>query len=243
MRKKVCLIGGGYWGKNYIRLLLTLQKYFEFVAFVEKNTDIINNFKLNYPNIEVYDDISYIIDKVECCIIATPVSTHYEIAKYCLNKNKHVMIEKPLTDNVNNSQELTDLANEKNKILMVNFTPLFTEPYKWIFERYKDKLNEIRFVNCRRSNLGIIRNDCNVIIDLTCHDIAMLINLLGEPIKVNAIGKSFVSNNIDTISINLEFPNNIIGHIYTSWIDNKKQREFSLICENERIEYDDTNSI
>ena len=240
MKITIALVGSGYWGKNYLKHLTSNNDKFNFIGLVEKNESLRNSYKSKY-NIDVYDDVSEIIDKCDNFIIATPVKIHFPIAKYLLENKKNIMVEKPLTHSYALSKELGDMAHKNGCKLMTNFTPIFTEPFKFIKEYLKNKLDKIRFISLRRSNLGMIRKDCDVIIDLSCHDIALLYSLIGKiPNKIYPIGKDFYGYGVDMVSVNMEF-DNFITHVYTSRIDNLKQREFVIITEDERITYDDTN--
>jgi len=242
MKLNICLVGAGYWGRNYIKLLQSMGKYFNFIGIVEKSKSIKENLKENY-NIEIFDDIDETLDKADCYIIATPVFTHFDLAKKCLENKKHIMVEKPLTETYQKTKILTTLAEENGVKIMTNFTPIYTEPIKFIKSYLKDKKEKIRYISLRRSNLGLIRNDCDVVIDLTCHDISLLMFLIGEqPLEVYPIAKGFISKDIDMISINMKY-DNFIANIYTSRIDNLKQRELVIITEDERITYDDTNLV
>jgi len=180
-------------------------------------------------------------------LIATPVFTHYDIAKNCLENGKHVIVEKPLTNSISKSRELLTIANKYSKRIFVNFTPLYTDPFNFLCKRYENSRQDIFFINCSRCNLGIIRKDCNVVEDLTCHDIAMLIYFLQDYPDINSIkcyGKKCFSDNIDMITIQMFFPKHkILCNLYTSWVDNEKKREFSIIARNEKIIYDDIKTI
>jgi len=240
------LIGAGYWGKNFIKLLNNMKNMYNFVGIVEKNTSLTENIKNMYPNINVYEDYTQTYDLCDIYLIATPVNTHFQIAKDCLENGKHVIVEKPLTDNYQKSKELIDISNKYCKRIFVNFTPVYTDPYDFICNRYKDALNKIHYIESQRCNLGIIRNDCNVVHDLTCHDIAMVIYFLNEMPEISSINvsaKKCISNNVDLVSIDMYFPaNNILCHFYTSWVDNDKKRCFSIISEDEKLIYDDTKT-
>tara|TARA_Y100000389_G_C17388930_1_gene478703 strand:- start:313 stop:1275 length:963 start_codon:yes stop_codon:yes gene_type:complete len=243
----IILIGAGYWGKNFIKLLNNMKSIYNFKGIVEKNMTIIKDISDAYPNIDVYEDYTHTFDFCDIYLIATPVSTHFQITKKCLENGKHVIVEKPLTDNYDKTKELLDIANKYNKRIFVNFTPIYTDPFNFIYNRYNNKLNEIYYIECQRCNLGLIRNDCNVIHDLTCHDIAMVIYFLNELPDISTInvsGKKCISDNIDLVSIDMFFSkNNILCHFYTSWIDNDKKRCFSIVSENEKLIYDDTKTI
>jgi predicted dehydrogenase len=242
MKYNICLIGSGYWGRNYIKLLQGMNEMFNFVGIVEKSERIKNDIQNKY-NIRVFNDIEDTFELCDCYIIATPVSTHFDLAKVCLENNKNIMVEKPLTDSLEKTKILTDLALEKNLKLMTNFTPIYTEPIKFIKNYIKDKKDKIRYISLRRSNLGLIRNDCDVILDLSCHDISLLLFLIDDeyPEEIYPIGKAFINKDVDMVSINMKYKN-FIANIYTSRIDNLKQRELVIITEDERITYDDTNT-
>ena len=243
----IILIGAGYWGKNFIKLLNNMKHMYNFKGVVELNEDIIKDIRNIYPNLTLYSDYTQTFDIADIYLIATPVSTHFKIAKNCLENNKHIFVEKPLTDNIIKSQELINIANKYNKQIFVNYTPIYTDPFNYICNRYSSKLDEIYYIECQRCNLGIIRNDCNVINDLTCHDIAILLYFLDEMPDLSNItisGKKCISNNYDLVSIDLFFPkNNILCHLYTSWVDNDKKRSVSIVSKNEKLIYDDTKTI
>lgn len=241
------LIGCGYWGKNYIKLLNNINNMYNFIGISELNPTIIYDVKKSYPNINIYENYKDAFDLVDICIVATPISTHYSIIKSCLKNNKHVIVEKPFTDNYQKSLELHNLAKKNNLHIFINFTPIYTNPYSYIYDNYKNKLNDIFYINCIRTNLGIIRSDCNVIRDLTCHDIAMVIYLLDELPDKNSIQvttRKCYSNNIDVAFINMNFlKNNILCSFYTSWVDNKKERSFTIVSKNDKLIYNDTDTI
>jgi predicted dehydrogenase len=242
MKISMALVGAGYWGKNYLKHMVSNRDTIEFIGLVEKNQEIRKQYEEKFK-IKTYDDITEILDTCDNFIIATPVLTHYKICKFLLENCKNIMVEKPLTESYSLSKELVDLSNKNNCKIMTNFTPVYTEPFKFIKNYLKDKKDKIRYISIRRSNLGIIRKDCNVVIDLTCHDIALLYSLIGEhPIKIHNIQKDFYGYGSDIISINIEYEKFIVN-IYTSRIDNVKQREFVIITEDERITYDDNNNI
>ena len=242
MKINIALVGSGYWGKNFLKHLTSNYDKFNFIGLVEKSKELRDINKLKY-NINVYENLSDIIDKCDNFIIATPVKTHFQIAKYLLENKKNIMVEKPLTEDYELTKILLDLSIKNNCKMMCNFTPIYTESFKFIKNYLKNKKHKIRFISLRRSNLGIIRKECNVIIDLTCHDIALLYSLTGIlPKNIKTIGKDFYKYGLDMVSINLEY-DDFLAYIYTSRIDNLKQRELVIITEDERITYDDTNTI
>ena len=138
----ISLIGSGYWGKNFLKHLTTNKDKFNFIGLVEKNETLRNEYKIKY-GINVFDDVNEIIDICDNYIIATPVNTHYSIAKFLLQNKKNIMVEKPLTESYELTEELHQLALKNNCKIMTNFTPIYTEPFKYIKNYLKDKLDKI----------------------------------------------------------------------------------------------------
>ena len=125
--KNIAIVGYGYWGKNLVRNFYNLEGcYIEYVC--EKNEKNANNCSTIYPNINVVDNFETLLNdqNVDAIVIATPVDTHYQLAKDALLHGKHVLVEKPLTSSYKESKELVEIAIEKNKILMVDHTFLYT---------------------------------------------------------------------------------------------------------------------
>lgn len=243
---KVILIGAGYWGKNFLRVLNELKEYYDFIGVVELDEKIRKSISIKYPNLKIFKDYTKTKNLCDIYLIATPISKHYEISKWCLENNSNIIVEKPLTDSVKKTEDLIEISKKYKRKIFVNFTPIYTDPYNFIIERYKNKTENIHYIECRRSNLGIIRNDCSVIEDLTCHDLSMLYCMLNEMPCENSIkvlGNKVYSDNIDFVCIQMKFPkSNIIVSLYTSWVDNEKKRLFSIIGKDEKLTYDDTKT-
>ncbi len=233
------LIGCGYWGKNYIRIINELSDKFKLFAIIEVNQEINKNLKINYPQLLITNNINEVIDNIDCAIIATPINTHYEIAKYLIQKNKHILIEKPFTGSNKLSSEIISMI--KNNIVMIGYTMPFIKGFDYLKNYIKGHCSDIKYIYAKRTNFGIIRKDCNVIYDLSCHDIAAVLYLLNEmPLWVNAVANNYINNDVyDIVFITLGFNNNIIFHLYTSWIDSYKQREFTVITDKYRISFND----
>jgi predicted dehydrogenase len=239
---RVALVGVGYWGKNYVRVLSELSDKVSLVGLVDsRGHEYLTKWKRD--GLKLVDDLDKIIDELDCVIIATPARTHYNLVKKCIQAGKHVLVEKPLTLSTYESSELVELADKMKIILMVGFTVLFIQGFKFLQNYVHDK-GGIYYVYAKRTNLGIVRTDCDVVHDLTSHDIATVISLMKgvEPTEVCAMGGSYVNSAINDVSfITLKYPNNVVINLHTSWIDSKKCRELVVVSKDYRIEFDDTN--
>ena len=198
----VGVIGYGYWGPNIVRnffsaanctvktvadgrpeRLAVLAKIFPTINGVAKAEDIIND------------------TAIDAVVIATPVFTHFALAKKALENGKHVLIEKPMTSTVAEAEELIELAEKKGLTLMADHTFLYTGAVQKMKELIEDKtIGEPQYFDSSRINLGLFQPDVNVLWDLAPHDISILTYLITEtPMSINATGISHTHNNIENI--------------------------------------------
>lgn len=228
----LAIVGYGYWGKNLVRNFYYLDGcHIEYVC--EKNIKTAEKCSSTYPNINVVDDVETLLNdqNVDAIVIATPVDTHYQLAKDALLHSKHVLVEKPLTSSYKEAKELVYIALEKNKILMVDHTFLYTGAVMKLKELVDDNnLGDIQYVDSTRINLGLFQHDVNVLWDLAPHDISISSYLLRKkPISVQATGVSHTKNEIENIAyLTLKYENNIIAHFNCSWVSPVKIRQMLI---------------
>ncbi len=239
MKKKINLglIGLGSWGKNYFRIFSDLKK---------SNIKLICDKKIKniYGSIFTKYSSDLINSKeIDAVVISTEAKSHFKLAHDALMKGKHVLVEKPLTTNHFSSEKLTKLAKSKKKVLMVGHTFLYNEAIKKIKKIIKsNSIGKIYYINCRRTHIGPIRKDVNVIWDLASHDISIINYLLDDsPNKTFSVGAKHISKNLDVSYINLFYKNKIIGNIHVSWEDSNKSRIVEIIGSKARIVFDDLN--
>jgi predicted dehydrogenase len=181
---------------------------------------------------------------VDGVVIATPVRMHYHLAKEALLQGKHVLVEKPLTANVAEAEELAELAQKQQRILMVGHTfeysPAVNELRKLV---QNGDLGKIYCVEAERLNLGLFRNDINVIWDLAPHDISILLYVLGkkpEQIKVQA--HAHLQPRIHDIAhLDFGYADGMTAHIHISWLHPCKIRRVTVMGDEKMAVYDDTN--
>jgi predicted dehydrogenase len=177
-------------------------------------------------------------------VIAAPVREHYRLAREALLHNKHVLVEKPLTDSVETAEDLVALARERQRILMVGHTfeysPAVNELKKMI--EHGD-LGRIYRIEAERVNLGLFRNDINVIWDLAPHDISILLYLLQkEPTQVKVQAHAHLQSHIEDVAhLDLTFADGMAAHIHVSWLHPCKIRKVTIIGDLRMAVYDDTN--
>jgi predicted dehydrogenase len=204
--------------------------------------------KTHYPEIETVTDIESVIDdkSIDAVAIATPVKTHYPIAKRFLEAGKHTFIEKPMAISAETCQDLIDIAEARSLALMVGHTFIYTSTIRKIKELIASgDIGEVMYISSRRLNLGLFQNDINVAWDLAPHDISIILFLLEqEPVSINCQGKAHLSPGIeDVTSMTLNFPNGSFAVIQSSWIDPRKVREMTIVGTKKMILFDDTEPL
>jgi predicted dehydrogenase len=231
-RIRVGMIGSGYWGPNLIRNFVDIQKS-ELVMVADLKPDRLDKIRRNYPTVlttEIYQDLFN--QKLDAVVIATPPSTHFPIAKDCLEHGLNVLVEKPLTLSSVHAQELIELAEKKDLVLMVGHTFLYNAAVVTMKDLInRGELGQIYYLDAARLNLGLFSHDLSVLWDLAPHDISILLFLLDKlPQAVSAHGSSCAFNGIhDVAYVNMIFPENIMAHIHVSWLDPCKVRRVTVV--------------
>ena len=227
---KVAVVGYGYWGPNLLRNLNN-QDAFEVTYLVEKRADRIAAAQGVYPKLKGSEDLANILSEIDAVVIATPVFTHFELAKLALENGVHVLLEKPMTSSVEESKTLINLSKEKGLALMVDHTFLYTGAVRKMKDLVDSgSIGDINYVDSTRINLGLFQPDVNVLWDLAPHDISIVNYLLGEdPISVQATGISHTNNEIENIAyLTINYPDNKIVHFNCSWSSPVKIRQMLI---------------
>ncbi|MFQ5982852.1 MAG: Gfo/Idh/MocA family protein [Woeseiaceae bacterium] len=240
---KVGVIGYGYWGPNLVRNFYALeQSTVTMVAeLAEENLQKVEKF---YPAIRTTLNASELIEspEVDAVAIATPVSSHHELAKAALLGRKHVFIEKPLARTSEQARDLISLAREHQVVLMVDHTFVYTGAVRKMRELLvQGVLGDLYYFDSARINLGLLQQDINVLWDLATHDLSILLYLIDEsPATVQALGYHHVTSTQDEMaSLNLNYPSGFHAHIRVSWLSPVKMRLTLLGGSKKMIVYDD----
>ena len=239
----IAIIGLGYWGPNLLRNFSNNNKC-NIITVCDLDVSKIRIFKSEYKNINFTNDINKIYNdvRINAIVIATPVNTHFNIAKKSLLMGKHVFVEKPLTDSSNKCEILIELAKKKSLSLFVDHTFIYTEAVnKMKSISSKKDFGNILYYDSTRINLGLIQNDINVLWDLAVHDLAILNYIKKEkPIQVSAIGhKHFNSKPVTAAYMTLKYRTNFIAHINVNWLSPVKIRKTILAGSKKMIVYND----
>ena len=243
----VAIVGCGYWGVNYVRVFDQLPE--TFVAVIcDKNVERLVEIGERFPDAAVTHDVEQMLQMptVDVVVVATGATTHYPVVKRCLEANKPVLVEKPMTTTVEESLDLVKTAQERNLTLMVGHIFLYNSGVEKVRELVEHPdMGQLYYLYSRRTNLGPIRHDVNALWDLAPHDISVFNELVGEmPVWVSATGSKLLGNAREDVGfITLGYRNNVIGNIHVSWADPNKVREMVVVGSNKRIVFDDTQAL
>lgn len=238
------VIGYGYWGPHLVRNLGTMpHSVMRFVADLDGDRLTQARQAFSGPRLTFTQDAGELFaSDIDAVIVATPVRTHFALAKQALLAGKHVFVEKPLAVTVDEVEELVALAAERNLALMVGYTFLYHRSVREL-RRMLDagELGKLYYIDAQRLNLGLYRPDVNVVWDLAPHDLSMLRYLLdADPVSVRADGASHVAPGIeDIVYIHLRYADGLAAHLQVSWLHPTKVRRFTLVGDRKMAVYDD----
>ncbi len=240
---RIGVIGYGYWGPNLVRNCFETPGV-EVCCVSDLRTDRLALVATRYPTIRTSQNSRELIEdpSIDAVAIATPVSTHYDLALRALQEGKHVLVEKPLASNTEQVQRLMELAQKRNLVLMVDHTFVYTGAVRKIRELVDTGgLGEIYYYDSVRVNLGLFQHDVNVLWDLAVHDLSIMDYVLPfRPCAVSATGLSHVPGGTENIAyMTLFFEGSQIAHIHANWLAPVKLRRTLIGASRKMIVYDD----
>lgn len=241
INKKICVIGGGRWGKNHINTLCELG-YLS--GIVEANSDKLKKLLEIYP-VSGYTSLEEALeDGFDGYTIATPAILHFETAKKILKTGKPVMVEKPMTLSSQSSLELVEIAKANNAQLMVGHVLLFHPAIRKIKELIDfGMIGDLYYLYSTRLNLGTVRTEENVFWSFAPHDISVIDYLVGNlSIEIESKGSKYLQSNIyDYTLTQLTYPNNVNAHIFVSWLHPFKEQRLVVVGSKGMISFDDSS--
>jgi len=238
----IAVIGCGYWGPNLARIFSQVDNI-ELHTCCDQDESKLKKMKSTYPYIKTSKDYQEVLNdpEVNAVALAIPAAHHYDLAKQALLAGKHVLLEKPITQNSQEAEELIKLAKEKNLILMVDHTFEYhpaIRKMKKIIE--SGELGEVYYITANWLNLGLLQPDVNVSFDLATHIFSIINYLTGlQPVSVKAVGEHYVRDKIEEmININVEYPNKIMAVVNVSWLEPCKVRRMTIVGSRKMLVFD-----
>ncbi|QIR40502.1 Gfo/Idh/MocA family oxidoreductase [Tolypothrix sp. PCC 7910] len=240
---KIGVIGYGYWGPNLVRNFSEIPGA-EIKTVSDFKPELLAKVQARYPKINVTTDCRdiYTDPTIDAVVIATPVSTHFDLALSALKAGKHVLVEKPMTVSSEQAMRLIDEAEKRNLVLMVDHTFVYTGAVRKMRDLVvSNALGDIYYYDSVRVNLGLFQHDVNVIWDLAVHDLSIMSYVLqSQPYAVSATGMSHVPGEPENIAyLTLFFESNLMAHIHVNWLAPVKVRRTLIGGSQKMIVFDD----
>ena len=238
---RIAQVGLGQWGKNLAR---NFDRLAELVWLCDVEDERQAEAAQLYPSARVTSSFDDVLadESVEAVVVATPVPTHYELARRALEAGKHVFVEKPPAMRGAEMEELCDLAEERSLVLMPGHLLLYHPGVQKLKEIVDSgELGEVLYVYGNRQNLGTFRTNENALWSLGVHDLSVLLYLIEEePSEVRAHGNAFLSRGVeDVVFCYLRFPSGKMAHMHLSWLDPHKIRRITVVGNERMAVFDD----
>jgi predicted dehydrogenase len=237
------IIGLGYWGPNYARVLHELGR--STLAWAcDARADALDLIRARYPEARLTTDAAEVLSdpEVDAVIVATPTSTHAELTLAALASGKHVLCEKPLAFTAAECDRVIEAAASAGRVLMVGHTFIFNPAVRRMKELVSNGVvGGIRYCHAARTGLGPIRQDVNALWDLAPHDVSIILDLFDrDPVEVVAVGESYLREGTeDVVFVTLRLEDHVLANIHVSWIDPHKTRRLTVIGERQMLVFDD----
>ena len=232
---KIGVLGAGHLGKIHLKILQDLTDQYELVGFHDPDLIKAEDAQSKF-GIRNYDDVQSLIDAADVIDIVTPTLNHFDCTKSAIENAKHVFVEKPITNTVEEADELLKLIQSSGCKLQVGhverFNPAFVASKSYIFNPM--------FIECHRLSPFQPRGtDVSVVLDLMIHDLDIILSLVNSPVKnIHASGVTVISDNPDIANARIEFENGCVANLTASRISMKTMRKSRFFQDNGYISVD-----
>lgn len=243
MMTGIAVIGVGHWGPHLVRNFHD-HPMSRVLWVVDADPSRLKAIGERFRDVTVTSDANEALGdrRVDAVVVATPSSTHFELAKSALDSGKHVLVEKPVTTTAASARQLCQLADAVGRVLMVGHVFLFNPAIR-AAKAHIDRgdIGRLLYASMRRTNLGPVRGDVNAAWDLASHDISIANDWMGRgPVAVAATGGSWVNPGVeDAVFATLRYPADVLVHIEASWLNPRKMRQIAVVGESAMLTVDD----
>jgi predicted dehydrogenase len=236
-------VGLGYWGPNLARNFDRLAGA-DLAWLCDESGDALERFVRAFPGARSTSSLDDLLrdESLDAVVLATPVSTHADLAQRVLEAGKHCFVEKPLGQSVDEAERVVDAARSSERILMVGHLLEYHPGVEKLGELIQSgDLGAVRYIYSNRLNLGKLRRDENALWSLGAHDVSVILRLAAEePYECRAVGESYVNPGVeDVVFCYLRFPSGLAAHLHLSWLDPHKERRFTVVGSQRMATFDD----
>jgi len=242
MDRRICVVGGGRWGRNHIRTLSEMGC----LGGIVETDDAARRELADKYSVTTYPSITEAVgDSFDGFTICTPAATHAELAEYLIRRGRHVLVEKPLALNVGDANNLARLASQFEVTLMVGHLMLFHPAIRKMKSLMDSgKIGKTQYLYSNRLNLGAVRTEENILWSFAPHDISIFQYFVGtQPIEMLSRGGAFLQSHLhDTTMTLLRYDQNVVGHIFVSWLHPFKEHRLVVIGSKGMLVFEDASS-
>jgi UDP-2-acetamido-3-amino-2,3-dideoxy-glucuronate N-acetyltransferase len=245
MKKNVAVVGCGYWGRNLVRNFADLGAIH---TVCDTNAEILAEIKAKYPQINVETEYACVLqnESIAGVVIASPAVLHYRMAKESLLADKDTFVEKPLSLKIEEGKELVEIAEAREKVLMVGHLMEYHPAVVKLKEMMDNgELGKTQYIYSNRLNLGKIRTEENILWSFAPHDVSVILYLLGleMPDRVSTHGGYYIHSDIaDVTMTTMDFSSGVKTHIFVSWLHPYKEQRLVVIGDRKMAEFNDTSA-
>ena len=242
---RLAIVGAGHWGPNLISNFSNSSRSVV-SRVVDRDEERLAAVSKRFPAVVASQSFGDAVEdpEIDAIVIATPTRTHFELAAQALEAGKHVLVEKPMTDSLESSEELCQLAKRRGRVLMVGHVFVYNSAARQV-KRYvtAGELGRIYYISMVRTNLGPIRVDVDAAWDLAAHDISVANYWLDSfPAAVSAVGGAWVNPGVaDAVFATLRYPGDVLVNLHASWLNPRKARDITLVGDKKMLTFDDVN--
>ena len=243
MMINVNVIGAGRWGPNLIRGFYNLPNVC--VRMVcdrdERRLELVRR---RFHELETTTDVERALTDpdADAVVIATPVRSHFDLARKALEAGQHVLVEKPLCPDVEQCETLQSMADARGRVLAVGHVFLFNAGIRRVREYIQSgELGRIYYIHASRTNLGPVRDDVNALWDLASHDLSIFQYWLGTtPQEVSAHGECYLGHEVEDVMVgSFRYPGGVLACIHASWLNPRKVREITVVGDRKMVVWND----
>lgn len=243
---RVGIIGLGYWGPNLARNISSSPET-SLHALCDRDSERLARLGSQYPGAKCHTEVVDLLNApdLDAVAIATPVHTHFSLAKAALEAGKHVLVEKPFTSTSDEAKELMELAARLKRVIMVDHVFLYSPPVKKLASLYESgELGDLLFIDSVRINLGLFQSDVNVLWDLAPHDLSIIDHLIGRaPVGLSASGSSHAGNGLANVAyVHLDYGDDLLASLHVNWLSPVKIRHFLVGGSHKSVLYNDLDA-
>ncbi|TET79094.1 Gfo/Idh/MocA family oxidoreductase [candidate division TA06 bacterium] len=243
---KLAIVGAGYWGPNLIRNFMSIDEC-EVKLICDSDPEQLTKVGEGKAEVELTTDSSKVVNSdADAVVVATSAETHYALVKEILGAGKDVFVEKPLTLSVSEGEELVELADSRDRILMVGHILLYHPAVKMLKSYITDgTLGKVYYLYSARLNLGRVRRDENALWAFAPHDVSIILHLLESmPDSVQASGECYLRDGIfDVVFMSMHFADKSMAQVHVSWLDPHKTRKITVVGSKKMAVFDDVQSM